>query len=42
MKHAPLVPKIPHMIHGGDYNPDQWIDQKETIWKEDMLYAGHA
>ena len=24
MKHAPLVPKIPHMIHGGDYNPDQW------------------
>jgi len=24
-----------HIIHGGDYNPDQWIDSKE-IWDEDM------
>ena len=24
-----------HIIHGGDYNPDQWIDTKE-IWDEDM------
>ncbi|MBQ3004559.1 MAG: beta-galactosidase, partial [Clostridia bacterium] len=23
------------MIHGGDYNPDQWIETKE-IWDEDM------
>ncbi len=24
-----------HIIHGGDYNPDQWVDTKE-IWDEDM------
>ncbi len=24
-----------HIIHGGDYNPDQWIDTPE-IWDEDM------
>jgi len=39
MKHAPLVPKIPHMIHGGDYNPDQWIHMKDEIWSEDMRIA---
>ncbi|MBR2353975.1 MAG: beta-galactosidase [Clostridia bacterium] len=27
--------KFPHFLHGGDYNPEQWIDQKE-IWDEDM------
>lgn len=24
-----------HIIHGGDYNPDQWIDDK-SVWDEDM------
>lgn len=24
-----------YIIHGGDYNPDQWIDIPE-IWDEDM------
>lgn len=32
MKNAPLSP---HIIHGGDYNPDQWIDTPE-IWDEDV------
>ena len=27
--------KFPHFIHGGDYNPEQWINTKE-IWDEDM------
>ena len=27
--------KFPHFIHGGDYNPEQWLDTKE-IWDEDM------
>ena len=26
---------FPHFLHGGDYNPEQWIDTKE-IWDEDM------
>ena len=38
-KYPPLVPKIPHMIHGGDYNPDQWLAQKDVIWEEDMRMA---
>ena len=28
-------PKFPHMLHGGDYNPDQWIATPE-VWDEDM------
>ena len=27
--------KFPHFLHGGDYNPEQWIRTKE-IWDEDM------
>ena len=26
---------FPHLIHGADYNPEQWIDDK-SIWDEDM------
>lgn len=28
-------PGFPHLIHGADYNPEQWIDDK-TIWDRDM------
>lgn len=28
-------PSFPHFIHGADYNPEQWIDDK-TIWDKDM------
>ena len=28
-------PTFPHLIHGADYNPEQWIDDK-TIWDQDM------
>jgi len=31
----PINPKCPHMLHGGDYNPDQWIATPE-VWDEDM------
>ena len=31
----PLFESFPHFLHGGDYNPEQWIDTKE-IWDEDM------
>ncbi len=31
----PINPKCKHMLHGGDYNPDQWIATPE-IWDEDM------
>lgn len=26
----------PHLLHGGDYNPEQWIDVKDEIWNDDM------
>lgn len=31
----PINIKCPHILHGGDYNPDQWIHTPE-IWDEDM------
>ena len=41
MKYEPIAKNFPHMLHGGDYNPDQWIKTKE-IWREDMRLAGLA
>ncbi|MBI1336104.1 MAG: beta-galactosidase [Phycisphaera sp.] len=34
-RYPPIHPKCPHMLHGGDYNPDQWIRTPE-VWDEDM------
>ena len=38
MKFDPIVPRFPCILHGGDYNPDQWRATKE-IWLEDMRLA---
>ncbi|MDR1175237.1 MAG: beta-galactosidase [Treponema sp.] len=35
----PIIARFPHFLHGGDYNPDQWIKWKDEIWKEDMRLA---
>ena len=32
-KHA--CSTFPHFLHGADYNPEQWIDDK-SVWDEDM------
>lgn len=32
-RYPPINAKAPVMLHGGDYNPDQW---PEDIWAEDM------
>jgi len=32
-RYPPVSDKCPHLLHGGDYNPDQW--PRET-WAEDM------
>jgi beta-galactosidase len=34
-KHSPIFARCPHMLHGGDYNPEQWTDTPE-IWDEDI------
>ena len=37
-----FTPKFPTFLHGGDYNPEQWINEKDTIWPIDMALAKKA
>ncbi len=41
-KYMPIIKDFPVLIHGGDYNPEQWIDRKDEIWAKDMEYAKKA
>ncbi|HEY3378161.1 MAG TPA: beta-galactosidase [Armatimonadota bacterium] len=41
MKYPPINPKYPHMLHGGDYNPDQWLHMPEIL-REDVRMMGLA
>lgn len=44
MKKFDLIDKsFPHILHGGDYNPEQWVETKK-IWDEDMrlMKAAHC
>ena len=34
-RYLPISAKCSHFLHGGDYNPDQWMSTPE-IWDEDM------
>ena len=27
----PIISGVPHILHGGDYNPEQWMKMKEKI-----------
>ena len=36
-----LFPQFPHFLHGGDYNPEQWMDDK-SVWDADMALAKKA
>ncbi|MBR7181681.1 MAG: beta-galactosidase [Clostridia bacterium] len=36
-----LFPQFPHFLHGADYNPEQWLSNKE-IWDSDMALANEA
>jgi beta-galactosidase len=31
----PIARNFPHLLHGGDYNPEQWLDTPE-VWDEDV------
>ncbi|MDF1513276.1 MAG: beta-galactosidase [Anaerolineae bacterium] len=33
VKYPPINPRFPFMLHGGDYNPDQWPSE---VWEADM------
>lgn len=41
-KFPPVMKGAAGLLHGGDYNPDQWMDMKDTIWKKDMEMAKKA
>lgn len=32
-----LTPKYPKLLHGGDYNPEQWLDDPEILTKDISL-----
>ena len=36
MKRTYVNENFPHFIHGADYNPEQWMAEKDTVWDEDM------
>lgn len=37
-RYPPINARLPKFWHGGDYNPEQWMETPE-IWKEDMRLA---
>lgn len=37
MRHDLLMENFPHILHGGDYNPDQWLHAPEVIEEDFRL-----
>lgn len=38
----PLIPKFPRFLHGGDYNPDQWLDRPDILEKDiELMKKAH-
>ena len=29
--------RFPHFLHGGDYNPDQWLDRPDILERDVQL-----
>ena len=42
MQYPPIIKDFPVLLHGGDYNPEQWRHMKEEIWPRDMELAKAA
>ncbi len=40
-RHDPVCPHTPRMLHGGDYNPDQWVATPE-VWEDDARLMAEA
>ena len=41
-QYPPILRGMPGLLHGGDYNPEQWLAQRDTVWKQDMALAREA
>ena len=38
-----FTPKFPAFLHGGDYNPDQWIDRPDILDRDvELMQAAHV
>lgn len=38
-----LTPKFPKFLHGGDYNPDQWLDRPDILERDiELMQAAHV
>jgi beta-galactosidase len=35
--YPPIVPRFPHVLHGGDWNPEQWLDEPGVIEEDFRL-----
>ena len=42
MQYPSIMKDFPYLLHGGDYNPEQWRHMKEEIWPRDMQLAKAA
>ena len=42
MQYPPIMKGMPVLLHGGDYNPEQWRHIKDEIWPRDMALAKAA
>ena len=40
-RYPPINPKCPHFLHGGDYNPEQWL-QSPAVLKENLRLMKQA
>jgi len=38
-RHPPVIRDFPHMLHGCDYNPDQWLHMPEIIKEDFRLFT---
>lgn len=42
-KYKPISETYPHFLHGGDYNPDQWLDYPEVLKEDiDLMKKAHC
>ncbi|WP_426455253.1 hypothetical protein ACP26L_10915 [Paenibacillus sp. S-38] len=42
-KHSPVSGKLPVLMHGADYNPDQWLHDPKVLEEDgrrDVKFAG--
>lgn len=38
LRHPPIMPGCDHLLHGGDYNPDQWLGRPDVINDDFRLF----